>query len=79
MLIELGSRLQPCIFAPWELCPTGCMYICHRGTALYAARPRHPGSIWGDDVILQDKTLCLEFCAVATNCTRQPPPPHLDT
>jgi len=67
MLIELGSRLQACVFAPWELCPTGAMYICHRGTGLFAARPRHPGSIWGDDVLLADESIRLNFCAVATS------------
>ena len=43
----------------------GLMYISNRGTALYAALARHPGTTWGDDLLLNNKGLQLNFCAVA--------------
>ena len=31
------------------------MYISNRGTALYVALARHPGTTWGDDLLLNNK------------------------
>ena len=53
---DLPSRF-PQVFAPWEFCPCGFMYIVNRGTALWAGRPRHEGSTWGEDVILDNPGL----------------------
>ncbi|KAL1515906.1 hypothetical protein AB1Y20_002520 [Prymnesium parvum] len=65
LLIEIASRLKAQVFAPWEFCPAGAMYILHRGTVLWAGRPRAPGSAWGDDVLLSNKDLHLTFSAIA--------------
>lgn len=65
LLIDLASNLKPQVFAPSEFAPCGTMYICHKGGALYAGRPRHPGSSWGEDVLLPNPDLQLSFSAVA--------------
>jgi len=65
LLIDLASNLKPQVFAPREFAPCGTMYICHKGGALYAGRPRHPGSSWGEDVLLPNPDLQLSFSAVA--------------
>lgn len=65
LLIDLASNLKPQVFAPREFAPCGTMYICHKGGALYAGRPRHPGSSWGEDVLLPNQALQLNFSAVA--------------
>ncbi|KAL3927498.1 MAG: hypothetical protein SGPRY_002796 [Prymnesium sp.] len=65
LLIDIASRLKAQVFAPWEFCPAGAMYILHRGTVLWAGRPRAPGSAWGDDVLLPNKKLHLTFAAIA--------------
>lgn len=65
LLIDLASNLKPQVFAPREFAPCGTMYICHKGGALYAGRPRHPGSSWGEDVLLPNRDLQLNFSAVA--------------
>lgn len=41
------------------------MYIANRGTALWAGRPRYAGSAWGDDVLLDNRGLQLDFSALA--------------
>ena len=65
LLIDLASNLKPQVFAPSEFVPCGAMYICHKGGALYAGRPRHPGSSWGEDVLLPNPDLQLSFSAIA--------------
>ena len=61
LLIDLASNLKPQVFAPSEFAPCGAMYICHKGGALYAGRPRHPGSSWGEDVLLPNPDLQLRL------------------
>jgi len=41
------------------------MYIVNRGTALYGGRPQHPGAVWGDDVLIENPGLQLDFSAIA--------------
>ncbi len=65
LLIDLANSLKAQVFAPREFAPCGTMYICHKGGALYAGRPRHPGSSWGEDVLLPNRDLQLSFSAVA--------------
>lgn len=65
LLIDIASRLKPQVFPPWEFCPCGFMYIVNRGTALYAGRPKHEGSAWGEDVLLNRPDLQLDFEALA--------------
>ena len=67
LLIEIANKLQAQVFAPWEFCPCGCMYIVNRGTALYAGRPVHAGATWGEDILLDRPDLQLDFSAVATS------------
>ena len=63
------SRLQPAIFPPTEFCPGGFLYILERGLVLYSGRPRRQGSIWGDDVLLNNPELECGFPAVAVSYT----------
>ena len=65
LLIDIASRLKPQVFPPWEFCPCGFMYIVNRGTALYAGRPQHEGSAWGEDILLNRMALQLDFEALA--------------
>jgi hypothetical protein len=65
LLIDIASRLKAQVFAPWEFCPCGEMYIVNRGTALWAGKPRHEGSTWGEDVLLDNQGLQLDFSALA--------------
>ncbi len=65
VLIQLAGKLTPLVFPPAEFCPTGFMYIIQRGSALWAARMLRDGMTWGDDVILEDEQLQLDFPALA--------------
>ena len=40
MQIELAAYLNAKVFAPEELCPSGVMYIVHRGTAFWGGKVR---------------------------------------
>lgn len=40
MQIELAAYLNAKVFAPDELCPSGVMYIVHRGTAFWGGKVR---------------------------------------
>ena len=46
---QLAAFLTAKVFAPEELCPSGVMYIVHRGTAFWAGKVVHAGGVWGDD------------------------------
>ena len=65
MQIELAAYLTAKVFAPEELCPSGVMYIVHRGTAFWGGKVMHHGGVWGDDVLIDAPTLRLEFLALA--------------
>lgn len=65
LLIHISSQLAPLIFAPYEFCPSGILYVLQRGTALYAATKQQQGATWGDDVLLNHEELQCDFPAVA--------------
>ena len=65
LIIDLAANLKAQVFAPREFCPVHIMYICHKGSALYAGRSRHPGSSWGEDILLKHPALELSFAAIA--------------
>lgn len=71
LTIELAAHLKAVIFPPNEYCPTGFMYIMHRGTGLFAGKPLREGSVWGEDVLLGESVhnagLQLDFCALAVS------------
>jgi hypothetical protein len=69
LLIHLASKLQPAIFPPTEFCPAGFLYILERGLVIYAAGCRRQGTIWGEDVLLNDPELECGFPAVAVSYT----------
>lgn len=66
LLIEIASRLKPQVFAPWEFVPSGAMYVVQRGCALWAARVRRAGSAFGEDILLNNRGLQLDFPALAS-------------
>ena len=59
MLIEIAFSLSALVFPPLEMCPSGFMYIIQRGSAFYGGHMQREGSVWGDDVFLQDDELEL--------------------
>jgi hypothetical protein len=66
LLIEIASRLKPQVFAPWEFVPGGAMYVLQRGVAIWGAKIQNPGSAFGTDVLLENRSLQLGFLAIAT-------------
>lgn len=66
LLIEIASRLKPQVFAPWEFCPSGIMYVVQRGSALWSARLQTAGCAFGEDVLLNNPGLQLDFPAIST-------------
>jgi hypothetical protein len=69
LLIHLSHRLKPTIFPPAEFCPIGFLYLLERGLVIYCGRTRHQGCIWGEDALLDDPELQLDFPAVAVSYT----------
>ena len=69
LLIHLSSKLQPAIFPPTEFCPGGFLYILERGMVIYAGRSKRQGTIWGEDVLLNNTELECGFPAVAVSYT----------
>ena len=68
LLIHLASKLEQLIFPPLEFCPSGFMYILQRGKVLYRGQTIHPAGgkyVWGEDVLLDDTSLELDFPAIA--------------
>jgi hypothetical protein len=65
LLIHISSKLTPSIFPPTEFCPSGFLYVIERGLVIYLGKTRHQGSIWGEDTLLNDPELQLDFPAVA--------------
>jgi len=63
--IDLASKLRPVLIPQGEQAPPGFLYILERGTALYQARVLHTPAMWGDDILLQDEALQLNFAAQA--------------
>ena len=69
LLIHLASKLQPLIFPPHEMCPGGFLYILERGMVIYSGRSRRQGTIWGEDVLLNNSELECGFPAVVVSYT----------
>eukprot|EP00966_Prymnesium_polylepis_P016042 370597-Prymnesium_polylepis.3 len=67
MMTQLALLLQPAIFAPGEVVPTGRLYIISRGIALYRGGVLSMGRCFGDDLILDTKHLRQMYCARAMN------------
>ena len=67
LLIHLTSKLNPVVFPPSEFCPSGFLYILQRGMVIWAGRTRRQGSTWGDDVLIANPELELDFPAVAVS------------
>lgn len=66
LLIELAFSLLPSVFPPQEFCPSGNLYIIQRGAVFYCGRMLREGNgIWGLDVILEDRSLQIQFPAIA--------------
>ena len=51
-LVQLALHLDPHVFAPTETCPPGCLYIVHRGLALYDGRLLGAGKVCAEDTFL---------------------------
>lgn len=62
-MVQLSLDLNAAVFAPAELCPTGYMYISHRGIALYGGKVLTSGKVWGEDMILSSPQLRSKFAA----------------
>ena len=72
LLIHLASKLQPMVFPPLELCPAGSLYILQRGAVIHAGRVRQQGGasmVWGEDVLLDEPELQVDFPAVTASYT----------
>jgi hypothetical protein len=67
LLIEIAFSLSALVFPPMEFCPCGFMYIIQRGTAFYGGRIKREASVWGDDVLLEDEALQINFTAMAAS------------
>lgn len=67
-MVQLSTQISAQVFAPSETCPTGKLYIVHRGIALYGGRVLTAGRVWGEDaVILQSDLLLSPYIARAMN------------
>ena len=66
-MVQLALQLHPLVFAPGELCPSGLLYIVHRGLALYGGKLLGSGKVWGEDMILASVHLQSKYCARALN------------
>ena len=62
-MVQLSLHLTAAVFAPAELCPSGYMYIVHRGIALYGGTVLTSGKVWGEDMILQSIHLRSKYAA----------------
>lgn len=62
-MVQLSLELVAAVFAPAELCPSGYMYISHRGIALYGGRVLTSGKVWGEDMILSSPHLRSKYAA----------------
>merc|ERR1719482_1835459 len=62
-MVQLSLHLEAAVFAPAELCPSGYMYIVHRGIALYGGKVLTSGKVWGEDMILQSAHLRSKYAA----------------
>jgi len=70
LLIALAPRMKPAVFPPNELCPTGAMYIVHRGISLWKGKALQEGAVWGEDVILDRHSIQLKIPALAISYLR---------
>ena len=62
-MVQLSLHLTAAVFAPAELCPSGYMYIIHRGIALYGGKVLTSGKVWGEDMILSSIHLRSKYAA----------------
>jgi len=67
VLIHLAAKLKPMVFAPLELCPSGFLYVLQKGMVIYAGKVLHQGRVWGEDVLLDNAELQLNFPALAAS------------
>jgi len=67
VLIHLAAKLKPMVFAPLELCPSGFLYVLQKGMVIYAGKVLHQGRVWGEDVLLDNEELQLNFPALAAS------------
>ena len=54
LLVCLTQMLSPMVLAPYELAPSGFLYVLHRGVMVTQAGVLVKGSTWGEDLILED-------------------------
>lgn len=65
LFMKLAASLKPLVFTPGEFCPQGFLYFIKRGQVLWASKVLGEGDIWGDDVVLDNPGLQLDFPALA--------------
>jgi len=66
-LVQAALAVEPIVYAPTELVPPGCLYIIHRGMAVYEGRVLTLGCVWGDDMIMQSSHLRKRYYASAVS------------
>ena len=66
-LVMLSMHLIPRVFAPGEVVPIGSLYIVKSGIALYGGKLKGPGSVFGEDMIIQTESLRKACTARAMN------------
>ena len=65
LVVDLAMRLKRKVFPPPELFPPGFMYIAEHGCAYRGGRMLRKGSVWGEDIVLQNSGLHLELPAIS--------------
>jgi len=70
-IVRLTLSLTPMVLAPFELAPSGFLYIVYRGLVICGGDLLTSGSTWGEDVILTPimPGLCVPMHAKAINHT----------
>ena len=68
-VVRLTLQLTPMVLAPFELAPTGFLYILYRGVVIIDGELVVKGHTWGEDIILVDVAprLCRNWNAKAMN------------
>ena len=65
LFADVALLLRAHVFPPGEYCPTGILYICTHGHALYAGRVKKPEQVWGKDECYSAESLRLQLHAIA--------------
>jgi len=66
-MVELATALTAMVYAPGDTLAIGCMYIVHRGFAMYQAKLATKGKVFGEDMILYSAHLRSNAQARAMN------------